>query len=71
MAQRTKMFKQKLPSGQFKDVNIGMEATYVYMNSGLTAQQMIGNLSGKDGSIQSQLDAILGDTLDFVEIDTW
>lgn len=71
MAQRTKMFKQKLPNGKFKDINIGMWASYITMNSGLTAQQMVGDLSGKDGSIQSQLDAILGDTLDFVEIDTW
>lgn len=71
MAQRTKMFKQKLPNGKFKDVNIGMWASYIAMNSGLTAQQMIGNLSGEKGNIQSQLDAISNDTLDFVEVDTW
>lgn len=75
MAQRTKMFKQKLPSGKFKDVKIACYAQYVEMQSGLNAAEVIGEKNGQpllsNQTLQSYLDDMRNGMIDFTEVETW
>lgn len=73
MAQRTKMFKQKLPDGTLQDIDISMKAQYVDMNNGYTAEEVIGDVIRYPDfkSFQAQLDYFFNGQMDLEEVDTW
>lgn len=73
MAQRTKMFKQKMPDGTLKDTDISMKAQYVDMANGYTAQELIGDIIGIPNftDFQTQLNYYFDGKMELEEVESW